>query len=173
MVEVWKDVVGFEGYKVSNYGKVKTVKFGRDSILHTSLARGYPHVTLYKNGIKNTKSVHRIVAEAFIPNTNNLPQVDHIDGNRANAALSNLRWCTAKENQNFEIAQKKRIYVHILKEGKPIVQYSLKGEFINRWNSVSTASRTLGITREGIRDCCLGKQKTAFGFVWKYVEESQ
>lgn len=170
MIEIWKDVVGFDGYKVSNLGHVKTIKFGRDKILFESNSKGYKTVTLYKNGKKICRSVHRLVAIAFIPNPNNLPQIDHIDGNRANANVNNLRWCTAKENQNFELAHINRITSHTQKEGKCIMQFTFDGKLVSEWKSIKEASRALNITREGIRDCCLGKQKSAFGFVWKYKE---
>lgn len=99
MVELWKDVVGYEGlYRISNFGNVYSCR--RKKLLHpaTSYSDGYALVLLYKDGVNKMKGVHRLVAEAFIPNPNNLPIVDHIDGNKHNNHVLNLEWVTQKEN---------------------------------------------------------------------------
>lgn len=112
--EEWRDVVGYEGfYQVSSHGRVRSV----DRIIHNvghgysrkykgrikspSLnTKGYPKVLLSKNGVDNTHKIHRLVAQAFIPNPNRLPQVDHIDGIKTNNHVSNLEWVTNQENHN-------------------------------------------------------------------------
>lgn len=168
--EIWKDVVGYEGsYQVSSMGRVKTIKFGRDKIIGTGKdCRGYTHVTLFKNNKRLTRNIHRLVAIAFIPNPNNYEQIDHIDGNPQNNKVENLRWCTAKQNHNFEKAIENKIRIHVKLEGKKICQFSKLGIKIRTWDSISSAARTLGIARKGIRDCCRNKQKSAFGYIWKY-----
>ena len=107
--EVWKDVVGYEGlYKVSDRGNVYSVerigvngnKIGGRMLKPWYDRYGYIRVSLRKNGIKKNKRVHRLVAEAFIPNPNNLPEVNHMDENKTNNELSNLEWCTRKHNNN-------------------------------------------------------------------------
>ena len=103
MKEIWKDIKGYEGlYQVSNFGRVKS----STKILANRLSkRGYYIVTLYKNAKGVTKTVHRLVAQAFIPNPDNLPQVNHKDENKLNNRVDNLEWCTAKYNINYSSAK--------------------------------------------------------------------
>ena len=107
--EVWRWIEGYEGdYKVSNFGRVMSVKFGKTKILRQSLNRkgGYKKVALVKNGKQRTYKVHRLVAAAFLPvcpgtqgTANNEYQIDHIDENASNNCASNLRWLTSLENK--------------------------------------------------------------------------
>ena len=104
MEEIWRDIEGFEGlYQVSNFGRIKRVTTGK--ILKGDKNNdGYLRVKLYKNNTKSNKSIHRLVAEAFIPNPENKPQVNHINEDKTNNSLDNsldnLEWMTAKENIN-------------------------------------------------------------------------
>lgn len=101
MVEEWKDVVGYEGYyKVSNFGQVLSLPRGRarGGIRKLCNQRGYDRVSLCKDGKQQMYLVHRLVAEAFIPNPTDSPWVDHIDGNTKNNRVDNLRWVTPVEN---------------------------------------------------------------------------
>lgn len=99
-MEEWKNVIGYEGlYEVSNIGNVRNVR--RNTLLRLSKTKGYIQVYLYKNGVKTGLKVHRLVAEAFIPNPDNLPQVNHKDENKMNNRVENLEWCTAKYNSNY------------------------------------------------------------------------
>lgn len=103
MQEIWKDISGFEGvYEISSYGRVRSVKSGR--ILSTSKCggcRGYLSVCLSKNGKRYGKLVHRLVAEAFVPNPYNLPEVNHIDEDKINNRADNLEFCDHKYNMNY------------------------------------------------------------------------
>lgn len=185
MQEEWRDVVGCEGcYEVSNLGRVRgvarTLKDGRcwkprvmKLIKHPA---GYLQIRLSSaNGIKNTYKVHRLVAMAFIPNPNNLPQIDHIDGNRANNTAENLRWCTAGENSNNPITRSRMsCSAHISKIGKfgklnnatkPVVCIETG---ILYWGT-HEVNRKLGIDGSHVTSVCKGKQKTCGGYHWRYA----
>lgn len=118
MTEIWKDIVGYEGlYQVSNLGNVKRLKGykGRgkgyiveEHFIQPSInSRGYQNVVLCKNGKTKTFSMHRLVAIAFLDNSNNLPQVNHKDENKLNNCVDNLEWCNSKYNNNYGTRNKK------------------------------------------------------------------
>lgn len=110
-MEIWKPVIGYEGlYEVSNYGNIKSLKrtvnrgkchrtWEEHQLKYSVDLKGYFRTNLAKDGINRTVKVHRLVAEAFIPNPMNLPQVNHKDGNKQNNSVKNLEWCTHSENQ--------------------------------------------------------------------------
>lgn len=99
MNEIWKPVVGYEGYEVSNLGRVRSFKHGRERIMKlTSNGRGYMQLELCRNGEIKHHTVHRLVAQAFIPNPENKRDVNHIDGNKLNNHIENLEWATPHEN---------------------------------------------------------------------------
>lgn len=109
MKEIWKDIIGYEGiYQVSNLGRVKSLERivlskgvatkRKERVLKSSNRRGYRQLTLAKNRSRAQRSVHRLVAEVFIPNPDNKKEINHIDGNKANNIVDNLEWCTRKEN---------------------------------------------------------------------------
>lgn len=108
MNEIWKKVINFDNYEVSNLGRVRSIdryelyrdKFHKGRILKQFLQNGYPKVSFSINGSTCQRFVHRLVAEAFIPNPDNKPQIDHIDTNRSNNCVDNLRWVTQEENLN-------------------------------------------------------------------------
>ena len=113
MMEEWRAVPGYEGlYEVSNIGNVRNVR--RNTLLRlTKTNNGYIRVGLCKNGIKTGFQVHRLVAQAFIPNPNNLPQVNHLDENKTNNNVDNLEWCTAKYNLSYGTARTRSINTKI------------------------------------------------------------
>ena len=166
--EYWKPVVGYEGlYMVSNWGRVKSIKFGKERILKpVTNSSGYLLVGLYKNNIEKKYSVHRLVAEAFIPNPYNLPQVNHKDENKQNNVVSNLEWCTHEYNNTYGT----RIKRQKEKIKKPIIQCDIKGNYINEFNSINDAANSLHILACNISNCLKGRQKsTPRGlYTWKY-----
>jgi len=104
--EIWKDVIGYEGfYQVSNLGRVRMTKDKRIKVPHENIY-GYLVVKMTKNGIVKHHTIHRLVAMAFIENKENKPCVDHIDTNKYNNNVSNLRWVTPKENVNNPLSKK-------------------------------------------------------------------
>lgn len=167
MKEIWKDVIGYLGYyKVSNLGRIKSLPrngtTNQEKILKPNvLKNGYCQVCLQKDGKRKYKKVHRIVAEAFIPNQNDYSQVNHIDGNKQNNNANNLEWCSASYNQLHSC--------YVLKKNvKPVKQYSLDNILIKVWDSVRLASRKTNTKCSNIVACIQGKQKTCGGYIWRY-----
>lgn len=175
--EEWKDIKGYEGiYLVSDKGNIKRKGINKNRKFNISRC-GYAMVTLYKNGIVKNILVHRIVAQAFLPNFNNLPQVNHIDGNKLNNNIENLEWCTAKDNILHTYKELNRIGKSPMKgkfgsknpKAKKVKQFDLNGNLIKIWESQIEARKTLKIANGDISKCCNGKRKTAGGFIWKYI----
>ena len=163
--EIFKEINDFEGYYVSNLGRVKSCKRKSETFIAIKDDRnGYLIVKLWKNNKQYSNKVHRLVAEAFIPNPNNLRDVNHKDENKYNNNVSNLEWLDHKDNINFgthnERANKTK--------SKPILQLSLDGVFINEFYSSYEAQRQLDISESSINQCCNGKRKTAGGYIWKF-----
>ena len=158
--EYWKPVVGYEGhYQVSNFGRVKSIKFGKEIILKQHIRRGYYSVNLSKNGIAKRYSVHRLVAEAFLPNPDNLPQINHKDENKSNNNINNLEWCDSEYNNNYG-TRNKRVSEKMTngKLSKPVLQYDLEGNLIREWASACECGRNEFDTG-AVNACCNNKYK--------------
>lgn len=171
MDEIWKDIKGYEGlYQVSNWGRIKSIRFGKERIMKLCPDRyGYLYIVLYKNNIKKAYRVHRLVAEAFIDNTDNLPCVNHKDENKQNNNVENLEWCDAKYNLNYG-TRNERISKNrdISKQSKPVLQYTLDGQFVREWLSAKQAEIEGGFNQGNICMCCRGKRKYHHNFIWRY-----
>lgn len=161
MTEVWKDVTGFEGlYQVSDLGRVRR----EGNILATRLCgSGYPMVTMCKGGKRITRMVHRLVALEFIPNPLGYPIINHKDENKTNNRSCNLEWCTQKYNLHYGDAMKRKI----ASQSKAIEQIR-DGIVVRRWNSTSEL-RKAGFNYRHVFECCTGKNKTAYGFTWRFA----
>lgn len=171
--ETWKPIKGYENrYEISSLGRVKSlsrhkcVLQGKEKRTHEKILKfdqhknGYLFVCLYNKSKKHAYPVHRLVAEAFIPNTRNLTQLNHIDGDKTNNKINNLEWCTAKEN-NLHSAR-----VLHPEHGIAVKQFSKDGVFIKEYANTGIASEETGVGRSGICSCLIGRQKYAGGFLW-------
>ena len=169
MNEIWRDIEGYEGlYQISNKGRVKSLHNGSERILRPVIDRyGYYYIMLYNDSVRKYFKIHRLVAQAFISNPENKPQVNHKDENKKNNCIENLEWATAKENSNYG-TRNERVADS---RSKPILQYSKSGDFIRGWKSAREVERMLGIANSHIIACCKGKRKSAGGFVWQYKEK--
>lgn len=166
--EIWKDIEGYEGlYQVSNLGNVKSLK--RKGRLEERLLSqvkdkdGYLAVQLYKLGEGKRTSVHRLVANAFLPNPDNLPQVNHKDETPSHNNVDNLEWCTQKYNNIYGT----RIQRITDKLKKTVYQYTLDNQLVKVWKSVMECERN-GYSHRHISKCCLGKSNTHKGYIWRY-----
>ena len=198
MKEIWKDIKGYEGYQVSSLGRVRSLdRIDSNNhplkgvILKPYISNsGYLLVGLYKQQKRDRKLLHRLVAEAFIPNPDNKPEIDHIntiktdntvflneDGS-INYEKTNLRWTTRKENINNPLT-KTKMQINARKpskgkygkkhhRSKPIIQYDKEGNFIKEWDCANDVERVLGISNKHIGSVCLGKRKSCGGYIWKY-----
>lgn len=172
MEEIWKDIKGYEGlYQVSNMGRVRSLT--RNIILKSKIERnGYERVKLSVNNIPKNYYIHRMVANAFIPNPDNLPQVNHKDENKLNNCVGNLEWCDSKYNINYGTGNKKRQLSNTNgKLSKPVLQYTLEGIFIKEWKSTRDVQRNLGFDHANISECCRNIIKSAHDYLWKYKKE--
>ena len=173
MEEIWKDKKDYEGlYQVSNFGRIKSLNYnhtGKEKILKQYYdSNGYKIICLCKNNIKTTYLVHRLVAEAFIPNPNNLPQINHKDEDKTNNHVNNLEWCDAKYNHNYGTINERISKSQINgKRSKIVIQYNLDGTFVREWPSTMECGRN-GYDQSSVADCCRGKLKTYRGFIWEY-----
>lgn len=172
-------------YQVSNLGKVKSLnriaKSKNESIKHIQGKElkincdkmGYPIVMLSKEGKRETKRVHKLVAKAFIKNPNNYTMINHIDGNKTNNNVNNLEWCTQKHNiqQAYLLGLSKRRLGKQNVLSKTVNQYSLDGEFIKQWECTMQVERELGLNNKLISNCCRGNTNKAYGYIWRYVDE--
>lgn len=162
--EVWKDIECYEGlYQVSNIGRIKSLKNGKERILKPQLSyKGYYRIALYKKGKGTIYSVHRLVAEGFIPNPNNLPIINHKDENKLNNNSKNLEWCTYSYNSNYGHCKDS--------VSKKIKVTNLKTKEITIFKSIGEATRTLfNSKRINITECCQGKRKQAKGYKFEYI----
>lgn len=184
--------MGYSGYQVSNYGRVKSFKNKKERIMNqTTTKQGYKSVSLRVDGKTNVKLVHRLVWEAFNGPIPKELVVNHINEDKSDNRLENLNLLTLTENFAWGTARqrlaeklkgrklteetKERISISMTGKltndnriSKPIIQTTRDGEFIKEWPSSMEISRQLGYSRGTITDCCRGTRKTAYNYKWKF-----
>lgn len=160
--EIWKPIPGYEGvYEVSNFGKVKSLKYNKERILKPSTnGQGYYKVNLYINGAKKY-TIHRLVWIVFNGMIPKEYEINHKDEDKSNNRLDNLELVTRKQNNNYG-TRTERAAKHFR---KPILQFDLKGNFIQEFQSVKEAEKLFG---GSIGQCLIGKCKTTYSYIWKY-----
>lgn len=151
MEEIWREIEGYKNYQVSSLGRVRSLNYKRTGEVRVLKAwkdkDGYLIIGLHKNGTQRTFRIHRLVGEAFIPNPENKPQIDHIDTNKTNNSVENLKWATNKENSNNELSRKHNSEAqkgrHHSEETKRKMSEALKGE-------KNTFSKRVEIFKDGL-----------------------
>lgn len=170
----------FPGYYITDTGEVYSRKIHKNisgrirKLISWQEKNGYRYISLHTNGVHYNRLIHRLVAQAFIPNPEYKPEVNHLDGNKSNNRVENLEWATRAENERHKC--------RVLKtwrgppsrrpwQWKAVLQIK-DGTVIKRFESVLDAARTLGTDKTNIATCCRGKQKTAAGYEWKYESKA-
>lgn len=187
MEEIWKTIKSHPSYEVSNRGRVRSVdrissrkgnpcRLG-GMMLKPRDIKGYMAVTLWDGNREKHKRffVHRLVAEAFIPNPDNLPCVNHKDESRTNNNAENLEWCTHKYNSNYGTAIRRRVAHQdwrsiANKQSRAIEQLDMDGNVVARYKSMMECERTTEFKSSGISKACNWWMKTYKGFVWRFAE---
>jgi hypothetical protein len=177
-LEEWRGIIDFNNYEISNLGRVKRVQTGvfLRSYIGTT---GYRYFTLYALGYHKNKSLHRLIAEAFIPNPENKKTVNHKDGNRLNNNLDNLEWMTSSEQSTHKNKVLGTGPAWIGKKGsehplaRPVYQIDKDSDrIIAVFGSMREAAEKIGLTEQGIGAVAnnMYNRKTSGGFKWKFAE---
>lgn len=177
MVEIWKDIKDYEKlYQGSNLGRIRSMWYGKVRILKPQKVKGYLQVGLHKDGRAKMLYVHRLVWEAFNGEIPEGYEINHISEDKTDNRLENLNLMTPKENINYgtgnhrrscKLKGKKRNDVSIYLS-KPILQYTLTGEFVREYSSLSECCKINGYRScSHISECCRGKRKTYKGYIWR------
>jgi hypothetical protein len=177
----WRPIKGFDGYFINELGEVKSTrsfKGTQERILKSSKnQQSYITYNLMRSGKVFRKPLHRLLMETFKPNKDNLPCINHIDGNILNNSLDNLEWCTYGHNEKeaYRLGLKKPAWKDKTDiqhpNSKKVNQYDLDGNLIKKWNCISTIEKELGISITSICNCCSGRSKKAGNFIWRYENE--
>lgn len=167
MEEIWIDIEGFEGlYQVSNLGRVKRVTTGR--ILKGGKDKdGYLQVTLCKNSTKSTKKIHRLVAQTFVSNSENKPEINHIDEDKANNRVNNLEWSTRKENNNHGTHNERSSRTQSI----PIIATNIKTGESQEFYGTNECARQLGLQASHITEVLKCKIRQTGGYTFKYLNK--
>ena len=167
----WKPIKDFDGYFINELGEVKSTrayKGTKEKILKSSKnQQGYKTISMIKDGKVYTKTLHRLLAITYIPNPNNYPCINHIDGNILNNSLDNLEWCTYGYNE-------KEAYRLGLKQSrikrKKVIQIDKNNNIVATFDSLNSVKK-LGYSVGNIGEVCIKHRKRAYGYRWEYVNE--
>lgn len=163
----WREVKEYINYEVNQFGEIRHKK--RKKILKPrSNNGGYQYVNFKINGKNTNFAVHRIVANAFIPNPNGYTEVNHKDYDKTNNYVNNLEWVSSSQNKQHSYLKKE----NKKSRGKAVNQYTKDGVFIKTFETITDAAEELGCCVAAISNCCLGRAKTSQGFRWSFVESS-
>lgn len=166
--EKFLPIEGYPNYVVTDHGRVISLNYkrtGEPKVLKPKKHnRGYQFVYLCMNGKQKNFYIHRIVAKAFLPNHENLPEVNHKDEVKTNNHINNLEWCTTMYNSNYGTRNLK--VAEAL--SKSVAQYTKTGFLVKIWPSINEAERSGGFDKSHISSCCKGRLKSHAGFVWRY-----
>lgn len=178
MEEIWKPVRGYEGrYEVSNFGRVMSLNYRmtkQSKLMSPSInSDGYACTTLTKDGKGYSKRVHRLVAEAFIPNPLEYPEVNHIDEDKLNNHVDNLEWCTREHNVNHGSGNERRSSSQVNgSKSVGVKALSKSGSIAHIFVSLQEAQRK-GFSAGNICECCKGKRNYHKGFMWRYLDGTE
>lgn len=174
MIEEWKDIEGYEGlYQISSLWDIRN---NRSKLKVRISGKWYFRINLYKNSLKITKTIHKLVAQAFIQNPENKPIINHKNWIKTDNRVENLEWCTVSHN-NYESYRlwlskiKKPMLWKFWKDhprSKVVIQYSLEWVFIREWQNARHSERELLINNRHISECCNWRRKSAGWFIWRF-----
>lgn len=176
--EIWKNIEGYPDYMISNLGRVKSLEriiircdnktqTIKEKILKPSKDyKGY-YIIILSNIKRKGFKIHRLVASAFIPNPNNLPQVNHINEDKTDNRVENLEWCTSQYNSNYGTRTERIAEKH----KKMTLQYTKEGKFVKKWDSIKQIEDELGFGNSSISLNLKRKTKSAYGYIWRYYDE--
>jgi len=182
MVEIWKDVPGYEGlYQISNLGNVLSLNYRNHGYSQVLVPKrnnsGRLWVELYGHRKRKPCLIHRLVATAFIPNPNGYPQINHKDENPTNNRVDNLEWCTGDYNIRYYLERHRGQLGKNRKAtdgyGKrlclAVEQLTLEGRLVRLWDNSRQVFCELGFSDWSVSECCRGNRKTAYGYIWRYA----
>lgn len=170
MEEIWKPIKNYEKlYEISNYGNIKSLIYKKEKILKPYMtSTGYYKIDLRKNNIRKIRPIHKLVAETFIDNPNNLSEVNHKDGDKTNNKVWNLEWVTRSDN--IKHSYRTGLHIHI-PDCKPVNQIDvITGKIIKTYKSINDAAKQLNLRHESISACAKGITNCYGGYKWEILK---
>ena len=163
----WREVKEYSNYEVNQFGEIRH-KTRRKVLKPRSNNGGYQYVNFKINGKNTNFAVHRIVANAFIPNPKGYTEINHKDYDRTNNCVDNLEWVDSSQNKQHAYLKDE----NKSSRGKAVIQRSKDGTYIKTFETISKAAKEMNCSIAAISNCCLGRTKTSQGFLWSFVEGS-